>query len=57
MYTKTQLKITVSIKNLGDHVEENKNTGWCSKRITFFWLLKSENFEKLYKINVKNMQF
>ena len=50
MYTKTQLKITIYVEDLGSPVEESKNTGWCSKKMAF----KSQNNEKLYKINVKN---
>ena len=36
MYTKTQLKTTVSGGQFRGRVEESKNTGWCLKKITYF---------------------
>jgi len=36
MYTKTQLKTTVSRGQFRGRVEESKNTGWCSKKMTYF---------------------
>ena len=53
MYTKTQLKITVSRGRLRGRVEESKNTGWCLKKITLFGFFKVNISKKLNKVNVK----